>query len=53
MAKGKQRTTFAKLNRETKLREKRFEKQLKKEARRRAAEEEPAPPSQAPADEDQ
>jgi hypothetical protein len=37
MAKGKKRTTMAKLNRETRLREKRFEKEMRKEARKRAA----------------
>jgi hypothetical protein len=37
MAKGKKRTTMAKLNRETRLREKRFEKQLRKDARKQAA----------------
>jgi hypothetical protein len=46
VAKGKQRTTFAKLNRESKLRERRFEKQLKKEARKRAAAE--GEPAEAP-----
>jgi len=33
MAKGKKRTTMAKLNRETRLRERRFEKELRKDAR--------------------
>jgi hypothetical protein len=37
MAKGKKRTTMAKLNRETRLREKRFEKQIRKDARKQAA----------------
>src|SRR4051812_7328208 len=37
MAKGKKRTTMAKLNRETRLREKRFEKEMRKEARKQAA----------------
>ena len=52
MAKGKQRTTFAKLNRESKLREKRFEKQMKKDARRRAAAEGTAHPHETPVDQD-
>ena len=34
---GKKKTTMAKLNRETRLRERRFEKQAKKDARKRAA----------------
>jgi hypothetical protein len=34
---GKKRTTMAKLNREAKLRERRFDKQARKEARRQAA----------------
>lgn len=34
---GKKRTTMAKLNRENKVRERRFEKQLKKDARKQAA----------------
>ena len=50
MAKGKKRTTFAKLNRESKLRERRFEKELKKEARKRAAAEETPPPTETPVD---
>jgi hypothetical protein len=35
---GKKKTTFAKLARETRLRERRLEKQAKKEARKQAAE---------------
>jgi hypothetical protein len=35
---GKKKTTFAKLARESRLRERRLEKQAKKDARRRAAE---------------
>jgi hypothetical protein len=35
-SRGKKKTTFAKLNRETKLRERRVEKQARKEARRLA-----------------
>ena len=42
MASGaKKKTTFAKLAREGKLRERRLEKQAKKEARKRAAENPP------------
>jgi hypothetical protein len=37
MASGKKKTTMAKLNRERKLRERRVEKQVKKDLRRRAA----------------
>jgi hypothetical protein len=39
---GKKKTTFAKLAREQKLRERRRDKQLRKEARRGAAETDPA-----------
>ena len=35
-SRGKKKTTFAKLNRETKLRERRIEKKARKEARRLA-----------------
>jgi hypothetical protein len=41
-SRGKARTTAAKLNRESKLRERRLDKQVRKEARRRAA---AAPPA--------
>ncbi len=37
-SRGKKKTTFAKLAREAKLRERRVEKQVRKDARRRAAE---------------
>ena len=37
-SRGKKKTTFAKLARESRLRERRIEKQAKKEARKRAAE---------------
>ena len=37
MASGKRKTTMAKLNRERKLRERRVEKQVKKDLRKRAA----------------
>jgi hypothetical protein len=39
---GKRKTTMAKLNRERRLRERRIEKQVKKDLRRRAAAEEAA-----------
>jgi uncharacterized protein YdbL (DUF1318 family) len=39
---GKRKTTFAKLARESKLRERRIEKQAKKDARKRASEGQPA-----------
>jgi hypothetical protein len=39
---GKKKTTMAKLTRETKLRERRLDKQAKKDARKRAAAEGPA-----------
>ena len=48
---GKKKTTMAKLNREQRLRDKRYEKQLRKEARKQAAADEAngiAPPSEAP-----
>jgi hypothetical protein len=38
---GKKKTTFAKLARESRLRERRLEKQAKKEARKQAAENPP------------
>ena len=37
-SRGKKKTTFAKLARESKLRERRVEKQARKDARKRAAE---------------
>ena len=42
---GKKKTTFAKLAREARLRERRLEKQAKKDARKRAAESQEARPS--------
>jgi len=48
---SKKRTTMAKLNRETRLREKRFEKQARKDARKRAAAEEAAAVSSETVDE--
>ena len=44
---GKKRTTMAKLNRETKLRERRLDKQARKEARRQAAADPPPDQSEA------
>jgi hypothetical protein len=44
MASGKKKTTMAKLNRERKLRERRVEKQVKKDLRRRAAAAGASPP---------
>lgn len=38
---GKRKTTFSKLARESKLRERRLEKQAKKDARKRASENQP------------
>ena len=40
-SRGKKKTTFAKLARETRLRERRIDKQAKKDARKRAVETEP------------
>ena len=40
-SRGKKKTTFAKLKRETRLRERRIDKQAKKDARKRSAELEP------------
>jgi hypothetical protein len=45
---GKKKTTFAKLARESRLRERRMEKQAKKAARKRAAENPPAQVVEAP-----
>jgi len=42
---GKRKTTMAKLNRERRLQERRVEKQAKKDARKRAAAEQPGPAS--------
>lgn len=44
---GKKKTTMAKLARESRLRERRFEKQAKKAARKQAAASAPSPPSDA------
>jgi hypothetical protein len=43
---GKRKTTMAKLNRERRLLERRLEKKAKKDARKRAAAEDPAAPSE-------
>jgi hypothetical protein len=40
-SRGKKKTTFAKLARESRLRERRLDKQAKKDARKRAAETQP------------
>jgi hypothetical protein len=45
-SRGKKKTTFAKLAREGRLREKRLEKAARKEARKRAPEAEPAWPAE-------
>jgi hypothetical protein len=46
---GKKKTTFAKLARESRLRERRLEKQAKKDARKRAAEIQAAQQGDTPA----
>jgi hypothetical protein len=46
---GKKKTTFAKLARESRLRERRLEKQAKKDARKRASETQPPRLSDTPA----
>jgi hypothetical protein len=43
---GKKKTTFAKLARESRLRERRLEKQAKKDARKRAAQTEAPQPNE-------
>jgi hypothetical protein len=52
MGSSKRKTTFAKLNRERRLLERRQEKQAKKDARKRASEQDPAPVSDTPAGND-
>ena len=52
MASSKKKTTFAKLARESRLRERRLEKQAKKDARKRAAESEPTRLAGTPAAEE-
>jgi hypothetical protein len=49
---GKKRTTMAKLNRETKLRERRLDKQAKKDARKQASVDRPVEVTDAPVDND-
>jgi hypothetical protein len=49
---GKKKTTFAKLARESRLRERRIEKQAKKDARKRASENQPAQVTDAAAAEE-
>ena len=51
-SRSKSKTTFAKLAREGRLRERRIEKQARKEARKRAAENPPAPPDDTAVNED-
>jgi hypothetical protein len=51
-SRGKKKTTFAKLARESRLRERRLDKQAKKDARKRAAEIQPAQPNDEPTAED-
>jgi hypothetical protein len=46
-SKGKKKTTMAKLNRESRLRDRRLEKQAKKLARKQAAPPHPAEPGDA------
>ena len=43
---GKKKTTMAKLTREAKLRERRMDKQIKKDARKRAAADQSAGPAE-------
>ena len=50
---GKKKTTFAKLARESRLRERRLDKQAKKDARKQAAEAQAAQPSDKTAADDQ
>jgi hypothetical protein len=50
-SRGRKKTTFAKLARESKLRERRIEKQAKKEARRRPPENQPENQPQPPDEE--
>jgi hypothetical protein len=45
---GKRKTTMAKLNRERRLRERRAEKQMKRNLRKRAAAEPPVDPAPSP-----
>jgi hypothetical protein len=47
-SKSKKKTTMAKLNRETAVRERRLRKQAKKDARKQAAADPPSAPEDAP-----
>jgi hypothetical protein len=49
---GKRKTTFAKLNRERRLIERRLDKQARKEARKRASADHAAPSDDTPTDSD-
>jgi hypothetical protein len=49
-SRGKKKTTMAKLTREAKLRDRRLDKQARKDARKRAADEPPAPAAETQAD---
>ncbi len=49
---SKKKTTFAKMNRETAVRERRLRKQAKKEARKQAVAAPPVAQSETPADEE-
>jgi hypothetical protein len=49
---GKRKTTFAKLARESRLRERRLEKQAKKNARKQASQNQTTQPTDLPAAED-
>jgi len=51
-SRGKAKTTFAKLARESKLRERRAEKQARKEARKRASDTQPTQLEEAAAGEE-
>jgi hypothetical protein len=51
-SRGKAKTTFAKLARESRLRERRVEKQAKKEARKRASDTQPTQLGDAPTGEE-
>jgi hypothetical protein len=51
-SRGKKKTTMAKLTREAKLRERRLDKQMRKDARKRAAAEGPAQDTEPPPDGD-
>ena len=51
-SRSKKKTTMAKLNRESKLRERRIDKQARKDARKRAAADQPAEPTDQPLGDD-